>query len=118
MVSSFHSMPVADNATTFPTYTIQINDTNPIWAYCRQATHCGQGMVFSVNAVEAGPNNFEAFQAKAIQLNGTSTTSSTATSSSSTSTSSSNAALGVTVAGTHGAGIVMAVVGVVVGSLL
>jgi plastocyanin len=34
-------MPVADGATTFPTYTVQVNDTNPIWAYCRQATHCG-----------------------------------------------------------------------------
>ena len=31
-------------------------------------------MVFSVNAVESGPNNFAAFQAKAKALNGTSTT--------------------------------------------
>ncbi|KAJ7739643.1 hypothetical protein DFH07DRAFT_1064364 [Mycena maculata] len=64
-------MPVAANATQFPTFTIQVNDTQPIWAYCRQAGHCGLGMVFSANAVEDGPNNFEAFQAKAIQLNGT-----------------------------------------------
>lgn len=34
-------------------------------------------MVFSVNAIESGPNNFAAFQAKAKQLNGT--TSDTAT---------------------------------------
>ncbi|KAJ7915492.1 hypothetical protein B0H13DRAFT_2270325 [Mycena leptocephala] len=54
-------MAVSENATQFPTFTIQVND----------ATHCGQGMVFSVNAVESGPNNFGAFQAKAIQLNGT-----------------------------------------------
>lgn len=46
--------------------------TNPIWAYCQQATHCGQGMVFSANAVESGPKNFSAFQALAKQLNGTS----------------------------------------------
>ncbi|KAJ7221752.1 hypothetical protein GGX14DRAFT_430959 [Mycena pura] len=64
-------MFVADGTTDFPTFTIQINDTQPIWAYCRQINHCGSGMVFSVNAVESGPNNFEAFQAKAIQLNGT-----------------------------------------------
>ncbi|TDL27627.1 hypothetical protein BD410DRAFT_762738 [Rickenella mellea] len=78
-------MPVADNATSFPTYTIQINDTAPVWAYCRQATHCGQGMVFSVNAIESGPNNFEAFQALAKQLNGTGTSTSSGASPSKTS---------------------------------
>jgi plastocyanin len=76
-------MPVSENATTFPTYTIQINNTAPIWVYCRQTGHCGQGMVFSVNAVESGPNNFEAFKALAEQQNGTATaTSATATSTS------------------------------------
>ncbi|KDR81499.1 hypothetical protein GALMADRAFT_276281 [Galerina marginata CBS 339.88] len=67
-------MPVADAATTFPTYTIRVNDTNPIWAYCRQASHCGQGMVFSANAVESGPKNFSAYQTLAMQQNGTITT--------------------------------------------
>jgi len=60
--------PVAANATTFPTYTIQVNSTTPIWAYCKQANHCTSGMVFAVNAVESGPNNFEAFLAKAKGL--------------------------------------------------
>jgi plastocyanin len=64
-------MPVAANATDFPTFTIQVNDTQPIWGYCRQTGHCGTGMVFSVNAVEDGSNNFEAFEALAIKLNGT-----------------------------------------------
>jgi hypothetical protein len=27
------SFPVADNATTFPTWNITVNDTAPIWAY-------------------------------------------------------------------------------------
>jgi plastocyanin len=81
-------MPVADGATTFPTYTVQVNDTNPIWAFCRQANHCGQGMVFSANAVESGPKNFGAFQALAEQLNGTSSTSSSSTSPYSTPSSS------------------------------
>jgi plastocyanin len=64
--------PVTSDATTFPTYTITVNATTPIWAYCRQAKHCGQGMVFSINSVETGPNNFAAFQALAKQQNGTS----------------------------------------------
>ncbi|KAF8163188.1 hypothetical protein B0H34DRAFT_764538 [Crassisporium funariophilum] len=66
--------PVASGATTFPSYTIRVNDTNPIWAYCRQGNHCGQGMVFSANAVETGSKNFGAFQALAKQLNGTAVT--------------------------------------------
>ncbi|THV07952.1 hypothetical protein K435DRAFT_772288 [Dendrothele bispora CBS 962.96] len=100
-------MPVADGATNFPTFTIQINDTTPIWAYCRQtqpASHCGQGMVFSVNAIESGANNFEAFKAKAVQQNG-STSDSTSGSTSTNSTD--NAALSNS--GINGAGIVVAV---------
>jgi len=69
-------MPVAADATTFPTYTVQVNNTTPIWAFCRQTGHCGQGMVFAANAVESSSKSFEAFQALAQQLNGTSTTSS------------------------------------------
>jgi plastocyanin len=68
-------MAVADGATNFPTYVVQVNNTQPIWAFCRQANHCGQGMVFSANAVESGPKNFAAFQALAKQLNGTSSSS-------------------------------------------
>jgi len=69
-------MPVAAGATTFPAYTIQINNTSPVWVYCKQAGHCGQGMVFSVNAVESSANNYAAFQARAMQLNGTGTSTS------------------------------------------
>ncbi|KAH7910634.1 hypothetical protein BJ138DRAFT_1064855 [Hygrophoropsis aurantiaca] len=71
-------MPVAADATTFPTYTFTVNDTTPIWVYCKQTGHCGQGMVFSVNAVESGPNNYAAFKANAMRLNGTSTSASSA----------------------------------------
>jgi len=73
-------MPVPANSTSFPTYTITVNDTKPIWAYCRQtnpASHCGAGMVFAANAVESSPNSFEAFVALAKQLNGTSSTNTT-----------------------------------------
>jgi len=68
-------MPVADGATTFPTYVVQVNNTNPIWAFCRQTGHCGDGMVFAANAVESSSKNFAAFQALAQQLNGTSSSS-------------------------------------------
>ncbi|KAJ7074993.1 hypothetical protein B0H15DRAFT_43590 [Mycena belliarum] len=62
--------PVADNATDFPTFQITINDTAPIWGYCGQQgppVHCTSGMVFSINAVETGPNNFAAFKELAMR---------------------------------------------------
>lgn len=64
-------MPVADGTTNFPTWTVPINDTTPLWFYCMQGNHCGQGMVLAINSVDTGPNNFTAFQAKAKALNGT-----------------------------------------------
>jgi hypothetical protein len=102
-------MPVAANATAFPTYTIQVNDTTPIWAYCRQTSHCGEGMVFSANAVETGPNNFEAFQARAEQINGTSSNSTSSTS------GNSNGAGAIRLSGT---GIVVGLAGAVFGLVL
>ncbi|KAK0218563.1 hypothetical protein EDD85DRAFT_915880 [Armillaria nabsnona] len=65
--------PVAADATEFPTFQIKINDTAPVWGYCGQTNHCGSGMVFSINAVETGPNNFAAFKELAIQTNSTGT---------------------------------------------
>ncbi|KAJ4475798.1 Cupredoxin [Lentinula aciculospora] len=117
--SSFDSgfMPVSTNATTFPTVTIQINDTKPFWAYCRQSTpvsHCESGMVFSVNAVESSNSSFEAFQAKAIALNTTSASGSASLSSPSA-TSTSNSA--VSIHEFYGAGIVIAVVSAMIGAL-
>ncbi|KAJ7692055.1 hypothetical protein B0H17DRAFT_1284525 [Mycena rosella] len=56
---------VQPNATAFPTFNITINDTLQIWGYYGQQgphVHCTQSTVFSINAVESGPNNFEAFQ--------------------------------------------------------
>lgn len=40
-------------------------------------SHCGAGMVFSVNAVESGANNFNNFQTKAMQQNGSSNSTTT-----------------------------------------
>ncbi|TBU64921.1 hypothetical protein BD310DRAFT_972424 [Dichomitus squalens] len=72
-------MPVGANATEFPTYNVTVNDTAPLWFYCRQhapdgSSHCGAGMVFAVNAVEDSPRNFTAFKALAGSLNGTNAT--------------------------------------------
>jgi plastocyanin len=68
-------MPVLANQTdNFPTYTITINDTQPTWAYCRQAadtanSHCGAGMVFSVNCGPDGaPNSFTTFKNSALAI--------------------------------------------------
>ncbi|KAJ6500550.1 Cupredoxin [Mycena sanguinolenta] len=101
-------MPVAANATDFPTFTVQINDSAPVWLYCRQQGHCGTGMVFSVNAVESGPNNFAAFQALAIKLNGTANSTT-----SPTSDTTSGALLPV-----RSAAAMVALMGVVVGLVL
>jgi plastocyanin len=60
-------------SSNFPTFTVTVNDTTPLWFYCSQPTHCGKGMVFSVNDDEAGDRNFSAFQKLAQQINGTST---------------------------------------------
>jgi len=57
--------PVGDGVTDFPTYTVRVNDTKPIWAYCRQANHCSSGMVFAVNTDESSAKTFAAFQALA-----------------------------------------------------
>jgi len=54
------------------TFSITVNDTQPIWAYCRQTGHCGQGMVFAINSDETSTDrNFASFQALAKTINGT-----------------------------------------------
>jgi plastocyanin len=66
-------MAVAAGTTQFPTFTVTVNDTSPLWVYCRQTGHCGQGMVFAANAPATG-NTFTQFQATAKQLNGSTST--------------------------------------------
>ncbi|KAF9521070.1 hypothetical protein BS47DRAFT_1311040 [Hydnum rufescens UP504] len=71
-------MPVAANTSGFPTFSITVNNTSPIWVYCKQRLpigHCGQGMTFAINAVADGPNNYAAFQALAKSINGTTSSS-------------------------------------------
>ncbi|KAJ7476241.1 Cupredoxin [Mycena latifolia] len=44
------------------------DDTKPIWFHCKQITHCGMGMVGSINAKENSPNSFAAFKAAALKI--------------------------------------------------
>jgi len=68
--------PVAANATQFPTWNYTVQDTKPVWAYCRHVGHCQSGMVFAINAVDNSPENFTAFQNNAqSSATNTSTTS-------------------------------------------
>ncbi|KAG8680666.1 hypothetical protein FRC09_018061 [Ceratobasidium sp. 395] len=94
-------MAVAASAAAFPTWNMTVNDTAPVWAYCRQANHCGSGMVFAINAVESGNKSFAAFQALAKQINGTGSGTGTASSSlpSSTAAPSANGASHLIAAG-------------------
>lgn len=57
--------PVDANATSFPEWSIQINNvTAPMWFYCARAPHCSaSGMVFAINPTVN--KTFDAFQAKA-----------------------------------------------------
>ncbi|KAJ7727843.1 Cupredoxin [Mycena maculata] len=86
--------PVGANDTVFPTWNLTVNDTAPIWAYCGQTSpesHCGAGMVFSINAVDGSARDFSAFQALAEQLNGTASDTSASASASPSSTAPSGA---------------------------
>jgi plastocyanin len=60
----------ADNAIIpAPQMAMQVTTDKPLWFYCRQATHCGKGMVFSVNA--PADKTHAQFKQKAIEQNGT-----------------------------------------------
>jgi len=67
-------IPVAADATAFPTWNYTVKDTAPVWAYCAQlagTSHCGAGMVFAINSDESSGRSFNAFQNVAKTLNGT-----------------------------------------------
>ncbi|KAL2265800.1 hypothetical protein VTJ83DRAFT_6900 [Remersonia thermophila] len=75
-VAGFHSgfLPVAASAEQgmIPTYTIQINSTNPLWLYCAQGQHCQRGMVMVINEPTANASrtleNHKALAANAQTL--------------------------------------------------
>ncbi|KAH6917257.1 hypothetical protein BKA70DRAFT_328254 [Coprinopsis sp. MPI-PUGE-AT-0042] len=74
----FHSefQPVAANVSieALPTYTVDVKDKTPMWFYCAQGartdkSHCGLGMVFSINCgPEGAPNSFTNFKHSALAI--------------------------------------------------
>ncbi|KAL6875864.1 hypothetical protein HDV57DRAFT_160758 [Trichoderma longibrachiatum] len=52
-----------------PQVAMQVMATTPLWFYCRQAGHCGKGMVFSINPT--AEKTQAQFQQMAIAQNGT-----------------------------------------------
>jgi len=52
---------------TSATFTINVTDTNPIWFFCKQPTHCGLGMVGAINPQG---DTFTQYLASAKALNG------------------------------------------------
>ncbi|KZT02063.1 Cupredoxin [Laetiporus sulphureus 93-53] len=82
-------LPANSSTTTMPTYKVLVNDTTPLWFYCRHPGHCQQGMVFAVNPTSN--ETFAEFQAAAKASNETSTSTSTTQSSGSTTATSSSA---------------------------
>jgi len=74
----FHSgfQPVAANSSvdSRPTFAVTVNDTDPVWVYCGQAagtpaSHCGAGMVFSINCPsDDSPNSFTNFKKAALAI--------------------------------------------------
>lgn len=108
-------MPVDANATEFPVWNVTVNDTAPLWFYCRQhkpdgSSHCGSGMVFAVNAVEDSPRNFSAFKSLAATLNGTNVTGATGTSGSGSGANGASAGSMFSVALSFGAAVAAAAV--------
>ncbi|KAG8963563.1 hypothetical protein FRC00_005800, partial [Tulasnella sp. 408] len=59
--------PVDAAATSFPTYDLPINGTDPVWVFCAQGTHCQAGMVFAVNA-PTEDKTFDRFMANAMGM--------------------------------------------------
>jgi len=54
---------VSDNQINgFPVAKFTVTELSPVWVYCRQATHCQQGMVFAINPGD----RFAAFKATAM----------------------------------------------------
>ncbi|KZT71390.1 hypothetical protein DAEQUDRAFT_128898 [Daedalea quercina L-15889] len=110
-------MPVAANATSFPTFSFTVQNTSaPLWFYCRQTGHCEAGMVFAINPTAS--KSFSAFQAaaKATTSNSTNSTTSSA-SSTAASTTASTTASGAGAVRVGSAAFVLSVVGLVAGLL-
>jgi plastocyanin len=72
--SGFQFVAANSSVDSRPTFTVTVNDTSPVWVYCGQAagtpaSHCGQGMVFSINCPsDDSPNSFANFKKAALAI--------------------------------------------------
>ncbi|KAK3939269.1 Cupredoxin [Diplogelasinospora grovesii] len=114
-VTGFHSgfQPAAASASMgmIPTYTIQVNNTTPLWVYCAQAKHCEAGMVMVINentAANASRSlvNYKSLAAKATTVvpGGSATTNNGGTTGTTSGTGSSTSS-GVSAAGAGAVGV-------------
>jgi len=82
--------PITSDEVSFPTITLQVNESTPTWFYCPQTNpvdHCQMGMVGAVNPT--ADKTFATFQQTALGLgstNGTTTTGTNSTTAGSTGT--------------------------------
>jgi plastocyanin len=101
--------PVGANDTQFPTWNYTVQDTKPVWAYCRQGNHCQSGMVFAINANENSAQNFTAFVNNAKS----SATSTSTTSASTPSSTHASSAVSIRLGGTSATLMVVALLSLV-----
>ncbi|KAH7311680.1 hypothetical protein B0I35DRAFT_411843 [Stachybotrys elegans] len=68
MDSGFEFANPNNTVTPPPQVALQVMSPEPMWFYCKQGNHCGQGMVFSVNPT--AEKTHALFMAKAIEQKG------------------------------------------------
>ncbi|KAJ7619161.1 hypothetical protein DFH06DRAFT_1342027 [Mycena polygramma] len=72
--SGFQFVEANSSVDSRPTFAVTVNDTNPTWVYCAQlapqvGSHCGAGMVFSINCPsDDSPNSFTNFKKAALAV--------------------------------------------------
>ncbi|KAI0126107.1 Cupredoxin [Xylariales sp. AK1849] len=49
-------------------FSVTVNDTNPIWLYCTQQSHCQSGMVGVVNPPADGDQTLDAYKKKSTEF--------------------------------------------------
>ncbi|KAI0045385.1 hypothetical protein FA95DRAFT_1495490 [Auriscalpium vulgare] len=121
--------PVAAGATSVPSLTVTVNQTTPLWFYCKQTGHCEKGMVFAVNPTAA--KSFAMFQGAANTSDPTSGAPASSAAASATSGAASGTSSGSTpsasasgtstpngAARTAASGAILAVAGLAAGLLL
>ncbi|KAJ5485415.1 hypothetical protein N7539_005403 [Penicillium diatomitis] len=69
----FYSGVVSTSGKSETTFTVTVNNTDPIWYYCGVGQHCQAGMVGVINPPSGGKETIEAFKSAASQVQDSST---------------------------------------------